>query len=593
MDLKALKTLKPAEYAEAADGYRAVSDAADAAAERIGKQITKAMDAANEGKAADAAQKQLKKLAENFHYTQVECGLVSGSLNGFSAEIASPRRRLIEALDDAAALGYPVSPAGDVTFPAGGENKATGDEIPGGTAVGNNGMLGPGNRALYGPGPNALYSPGAEADGIDIHYGNPHHAKAQDIADRIAHALREATDIDERYSEALGKLKAAPGLSVSTKTWADVASDVDAVSSAAREYLQDSVPFDKSPADRKEWWDTLTDEQREEYKIAFPETIGSLDGIPAAVRDEVNRENLHVLIAKLEGQHDEISKAQLEGMKGIQEKLADPSQPPMLLLGIGDEGNGRAIVSYGNPDTSRNVSAYAPGLGIALDGDFADDTVRRAFQTAKGAYKYDHSTASIVWLGYDAPGFTEVTSTTLADRGAPAYRSFMEGIQATNENADPHVTAIGHSYGSLLVGTAAREQGGIPGVDDIVLLGSPGTGAQTADELNVGKGHVFAASAGNDPVSWLPAPSSLIGPAPAIVNALDDERWFGRDPVSDSFGATRIQSGDGPLPLWLSGEGPTPAHSGYFDSDRNPSAANNIAKIVSGRADLVTTEESR
>lgn len=593
MDLKALKTLKPAEYAEAADGYRAVSDAADAAAERIGKQITTAMDAANEGKAADAAQKQLKKLAENFHYTQLECGLVSGSLNGFSAEIASPRRRLIEALDDAAALGYPVSPAGDVTFPAGGENKATGDEIPGGTAVGNNGMLGPGNRGLYGPGPNGLYSPGAEADGIDIHYGNPHHTRAQDIDDRIAHALREASEIDERYSEALGKLKAAPGLSVNTKTWADVASDMDAVSSAAREYLQDTVPFDKSPADRKEWWDTLTDEQREEYRIAFPETIGNLDGIPAAVRDEVNRENLHVLIAKLEGQHDETSKAQLEGMRGIQEKLANPSQPPMMLLGIGDDGNGRAIVSYGNPDTSRNVSAYAPGLGTALDGDFADDTVRRAFQTAKGAYKYDHSTASIVWLGYDAPGFTEVMSTTLADRGAPAYRSFMEGIQATNENADPHVTAIGHSYGSLLVGTAAREQGGIPGVDDIVLLGSPGTGAQTADELNVGKGHVFAASAGNDPVSWLPAPSSIIGPAPAIVNALDDERWFGRDPVSESFGATRIQSGDGPLPLWLSGEGPTPAHSGYFDSERNPSAANNIAKVVSGRADLVTTEESR
>ncbi|MFJ8546538.1 alpha/beta hydrolase [Streptomyces sp. NPDC093586] len=593
MDIKTLKALKPAEYAEAADGYRAVSDAADASKERIDKQITKAMDEANEGKAADAAQKQLKKLSENLHYTQVECGLVSGALNGFSSEIAAPRRRLIEALDDAAALGYPVSANGDVTFPAGGESKLTGEPVPGGTAVGNNGMLAPSNRALYGPGSNGLYSPDAGISGINPYLENPHHAKAQDIADRIAHALREATEIDERYSEALGKLKAAPGLSVTTKTWADVAHDVDAVSSAARDYLQDTIPFDKSPADRKEWWDTLTDEQREEYKIAFPEIIGSLDGIPAAVRDEVNRENLHVLIAKLEGQHDEISKAQLEGMKGIQEKLAGPSQPPMLLLGIGDEGNGRAIVSYGNPDTSRNVSAYAPGLGTALDGDFADDTVRRAFQTAKGAYKYDHSTASIVWLGYDAPGFTEVTSTTLADRGAPAYRSFMEGIQATNENADPHVTAIGHSYGSLLVGTAAREQGGIPGVDDIVLLGSPGTGAQTADELNVGKGHVFAASAGNDPVSWLPAPSSLIGPVPAIVNALDDERWFGRDPVSESFGATRIQSGDGPLPLWLSGEGPTPAHSGYFDSERNPSAANNIAKIVSGRADLVTTEESR
>ncbi|GJF19083.1 hypothetical protein [Streptomyces sp. HO565] len=67
MDIKTLEALEPTEYAEAADGYRAVSDAADASRERIDKQITKAMDAANEGKAADAAQKQLKKLSENLH----------------------------------------------------------------------------------------------------------------------------------------------------------------------------------------------------------------------------------------------------------------------------------------------------------------------------------------------------------------------------------------------------------------------------------------------------------------------------------------------------------------------------------------------
>ncbi|MFF6997705.1 alpha/beta hydrolase [Streptomyces sp. NPDC008313] len=265
----------------------------------------------------------------------------------------------------------------------------------------------------------------------------------------------------------------------------------------------------------------------------------------------------------------------------------------MFLLGVGDDGNGRAIVSYGNPDTSKNVSAYVPGLATALDGDFADGTVRRALQTAKGAYKYNHSTAFIVWLGYDAPGFTEVGSTADADKGAPAYRSFMEGIQATNEKENPHITAIGHSYGSLVVGTAAREHGGIPGVDDIVLLGSPGTGAQSASELNVGDGHVFAASAGNDPVSWLPARSGLLGPVPAVLSNMDGDRWFGKDPVSDGFGATRIESGDGPLPMWLSGEGPTPAHSGYFDPDRNPSAANNMAKIVAGRSDLVTTEEGR
>ncbi|NEA46692.1 hypothetical protein [Streptomyces sp. SID10815] len=74
---------------------------------------------------------------------------------------------------------------------------------------------------------------------------------------------------------------------------------------------------------------------------------------------------------------------------------------------------------------------------------------------------------------------------------------------------------------------------------------------------------------------------------------MDDERWFGRDPASKEFGAVRIESGDRPLPLYLSGEGPTPAHSGYFDPDRNPSAANNIAKIVAGRSDNVTMEVPR
>ncbi|MER6321125.1 alpha/beta hydrolase [Streptomyces coelicoflavus] len=615
MDLKALKTLKPAEYVEAADGYRAVSDAADAAAERIGKQITNAMDAANEGKAADAAQKQLKKLAENFHYTQVECGLVSGSLNGFSAEIASPRRRLIEALDDAASLGYPVSPAGDVTFPAGGENKATGGEVPGGTAVGNNGMLSPNNRALYGPGPNGLYSPDAGTSGIDIHHGNPHHAKAQEIADRIAHALREATEIDERYSEGLGKLKAAPGLSVNTKTWADVASDVDAVSTAAREYLRDTVPLDKSPADRKEWWDSLSDEQREEYKIAFPEIIGNLDGIPALVRDEANRENLPLLIASLEGRHDEVSQAKLGGLERIQEKLGKPSVPPMYLIGIGLEGNGRAIVAYGNPDTSKNVAAYVPGLGTKLDSEFADGTVKRAFYTAAGAQKFDGSSSAIVWLGYDAPQSLDVMTTSDAKRGAPAYNSFMDGISATNMTHDAHMTAIGHSYGSRLVGAATQDSGRIPGVDDIILVGSPGVGVDRAEELGVGKNHVWVGAADNDIVTKLPSKNEALagaagffggGPGGAyiageVADQGDDDIWFGKDPASKAFGANRFQTLPGPeliqpsFPQIWNSSLDIEAHSNYFtpEDGKDKVSAQNIAAIVAGHPEYVIRETPR
>ncbi len=630
MDIKSLKALKPSEYADAADGYRAVSDAADAARERVDKQITKAMDEANEGKAADAAQKQLKQLSENLHYTRAECGLVSGSLNGFSTEIAAPQRRLTEALDDAAALAYAVSAAGDVTFPAGGENKLTGDPVPGGTAVGNNGMLSPGNRALYGPGVDGLYPPDAGAGGIAIHQGNPHYAKAQDIADRIAHALREATEIDERYGEALMKLKAAPGLSVGAKTWADVASDVDAVSSAASEYLRDAVPLDKSPADRKEWWDSLTNEQRDEYRIAFPEVIGNLDGIPAVVRDEANRENLPLLIASLEGRHDEASQTKLGGLQGIQEKLSKPSVPPMYLLGIGLEGNGRAIVSFGNPDTSKNVSAYVPGLDTKLDQSFAGGTVNRAFYTATLAREMGHpSTASIVWLGYDAPQMkvgelisgANVMSESSAKAGAPAYTSFMGGIAATNENADPHITAIGHSYGSLTVGTAAKQDGGIPGADDIILVGSPGVGVDRAGDLGVDKEHVWVGAAENDVVTKLPSPKegggalvgaglglaaggsagALIGSAAggSVSDADDNDLWFGKDPASAEFGANRFRTLPGPtlvsFPNVLNSDLTLDAHSNYFNPEegKDQVSAKNIAAIVAGDTGYVSREKPR
>ncbi|MFD9098529.1 hypothetical protein [Streptomyces collinus] len=52
------------------------------------------------------------------------------------------------------------------------------------------------------------------------------------------------------------------------------------------------APLDKTPAERKDWWDHLTADQRDEYVTAFPGLIDSLDGIPATARDDANRENL-------------------------------------------------------------------------------------------------------------------------------------------------------------------------------------------------------------------------------------------------------------------------------------------------------------
>lgn len=344
----------------------------------------------------------------------------------------------------------------------------------------------------------------------------------------------------------------------------------------------------------------------------YPDVIGNLDGIPSVVRDEANRENLQLLIAKLEGQGDEKSQSQLGGLKEIDRQLQEGSRPPMMLLGIGDEGNGRAIVSYGNPDTSKNVSAYVPGLGTALDSDFAKNDLKRARDTAIGAQKYDESSASIVWLGYDAPQLPDndnllhsgaVMSPERAEKGAPDYNSFMSGLATTNEKGDPHLTAIGHSYGSRTVGAASQLDGGIPGADDIILIGSPGVGVDRAEDMGVGKENVYVGAAENDPVSKLPSKEEAIAyplsgfvPGGAILREVsdlgDDDLWFGKDPASEAFGAQRFVVDDGPRPI-IDGEGATPAHSNYFNPEKDHVSANNIAKIVAGQPETISVERHR
>ncbi|MEV0735454.1 alpha/beta hydrolase [Streptomyces sp. NPDC050549] len=637
-----LRDLSLSELDDAADGWAKVSHHADASAERVDAEMSGSLAKTQESEAAKAAIRRLNRLSSNYHYIHAECGLIRSSVDGLSTELAAPQRRLKDALDDAATLSFTVNQDGSIGYPAGGENTMTGEKIPGGTVVGNDGTLTSGNKGLFPPNENGLYTPGTGPGGTPgLINPNPNHAKAQDIGDRIAHALREAREIDERYQTALSKLKAGPGLTVDAKTWADAAADVKAVGAAQADYLKDNIPLDKSPAARKDWWVHLTQEQREEYLAVYPDVVGNLDGIPAMVRDEANRENIQLLMGKLSGQHDEKSKTILDGLKSIDSQLRNPvpGSPPMYLLGIGDQGNGRAIVSYGNPDAAKNVSAYVPGLGTALDADFARNDLKRAQDTAIDAQKYDPSSASIVWLGYDAPQIpasevihnADVMSMHDAKVGAASYDNFMAGISATNEHADPHITAIGHSYGSLTVGQAAQREGGIPGVDDIILVGSPGTGADNAADLNVGKNHVFVGAAENDPVTMLPnhreagglgvgsgvgAIAGTVlghqsgggflgdivggawGAAVGGVAGYDigdstsdpDEIWFGTDPASKEFGARRFAVDDGPMP---SLHDPAPAHSNYFNPEKDLQSATNIAKIVAGESDRIKMEQWR
>lgn len=591
----ALREVKCAELEGAADGWGRVSNRADAARDRVEGQLLPGLHDTQKGEAVDAAVGRLRRLGTNFQYIYTECGLLRTTLNSLAHEIKAQQRVLQGALDDAAALRFTVHADGSVTYPAAGEGLVDGKPLAGGTASGvpNPGMVTP--SGLVAPNPNA--------------------GKAQDIADRVAQAVRTAADADWRYARILRSLKAQEGLGVPAATWKDAAADAAAVRQAAGGYLANAIPHDASPVERKAWWAGLTDEQREEYLAVYPDRIGNLDGLPALVRDAANRDNLQLLMGKLEGRDDEDSATKLAALREIDRQLrAVPrtGEPPMYLLGIGDQGNGRAIVSYGNPDTARNVAAYVPGLNTSLDEAFAMNDLKRARDLSIVSNRHGAPAAAITWLGYDAPQSPDglaslsVAAGGRADDGGFAFREFMAGIESANENQDPHMTAIGHSYGSRTVGSATQYPGGIPGVDDIVFVGSPGVGVDSADELGVGRDHVFVGAAANDVVTKLPSKGEFAvgtaemlvgGPAAAYVfgglaDRGGDDVWFGKDPASEAFGAQRFEVGDGP-PLVGEGRVTINAHSEYFDPEVDRTSVENMALIAAGYPNKIQREEPR
>lgn len=349
-----LRDLKCAELESAADGWGKASNRADAGRDRIEKQLLVGLRESQRGAAADAAVGRLRRMSRNLQYVYTECGLIRTALNSLAHEMRVQQGVLRRALEEAESLKFTVHADGSVSYPSGPGGLFDGDPLPGGTA-----------RVTGMPG--LLPSSGLVAP-------DTHAARARDISDRVTGAVRTAARIDWRFTRILRRLRAEEGLKVPDRTWTDAAGDAAAVREAARGYLKSRIPRDASPAAVREWWEHLTDEQREEYLAVYPDQIGNLDGIPSLTRDTANRDNLQLLIGKLEGRDDEVSRVRLAGLREIHRQLDAGGQPPMYLLGIGDEGNGRAIVSYGNPDTARNVAAYVPGLNTSLDEDFARGT---------------------------------------------------------------------------------------------------------------------------------------------------------------------------------------------------------------------------
>src|SRR5207245_635657 len=153
------------------------------------------------------------------------------------------------------------------------------------------------------------------------------------------------------------------------------------------------------------------------------------------------------------------------------------------------------------------------------------------------------------------------------DDGKGALNSFQDGLRATHHGDLPsHNTVLGHSYGTTLVGHAARD--GSLNADDVIFVASPGVGVDHASDLHLNgidqaqvNQHVHSTVAEDDIIHATNTPIyDRTG-----HNPIDP---LGPDPAKPDFGGQVFESAPGtPGPM---GGASTEAHSQYWE-DRNPS----------------------
>lgn len=356
------------------------------------------------------------------------------------------------------------------------------------------------------------------------------------------------------------------------------------------------------------WWNSLSEDQKKTLQETKFQELGQLRGLPADVLNYTNRKRIDADYDRFTAQEEQL-KAQLDararelgvtpGTPEAERALRNDSQGSQLMAQhdeaarradnselakarvaeadtqageIGKDsyilhwspdgpGNkeGTMAIAFGNPDTAKHLAVAVPGTTSDLDG-FSQA------QAANLSEKMGPDGAAIQWLGYDAPAAAlgQVNDPAQAIEGGRILAADVEGYRVANPGA--HVTVIGHSYGSTVVGYSAMDNG--LKADDIAFVGSPGVGASNVSQLGPGAGHVYVGGAEHDPV---------------IQGTSGD--WFTKDgsstgPYDKSFGATQFgTSGED----WIGH-----SHSSYYD--KGSESLDNLAKIATGQGGSVSEQ---
>lgn len=345
----------------------------------------------------------------------------------------------------------------------------------------------------------------------------------------------------------------------------------------------------------REKWDALTpDEQRSlinhETQPGHQSKLGDLDGLPAHVRDTLNRHNL---VEDMVSRHPKLEDQIREYANAMDDHLASPNEHPKpdhfdpthdkpsalnrlaalfdndiapyrnvdatwrATYGVPDTattptrqllaydpkafgGDGRIAVAVGDLDAARVVSVHTPGITStirSIDGNIIN---AENHHIRSNEQRPDQINAVIAWIGYDAPsglGLARTPSTTLARLGGFRLAHDVAALAGTL-SADTRINMFGHSYGSTTTAFAGQHGRLANYVDTVTLLGSPGAGPlHHASDFGIGAENVYVASNSHDLVTWVG------GTQDGHFNRISGRLHLGGlgfDPAMREFGATRI-----------------------------------------------------
>ncbi len=282
------------------------------------------------------------------------------------------------------------------------------------------------------------------------------------------------------------------------------------------------------------WWGLMQPAAQESLLKSAPQLVGNLEGVPYTMRNVANRTYLQDTIDGLNAIINsdgrvvaEDARRHLHMLEGVHAALGPSNaKPQRTLLTLDVTGQGKAAIVLGDLRTADYVSYLIPGMFFTVDGQMGDwtDAAARLYDdqvswlklfATEGSADGKATIATVAWLGYDTPNLTDVGGPEKAYLGRDLIAHAVEGLQAMRGGNEPYVSLLAHSYGSTAALMALTEYNFQ--VDALALVGSPGSSAQSVNQLHVRTGNVYVGEA-----SWDPVPNSS---------------FFGSDPGSTSYGA--------------------------------------------------------